>query len=141
VKSRFGKNSVLVEYDGDGGFLRSLPGVARVDDYGGYREVRLRDGADPQALLGRWWKGWRCAASSIVPADRCTTSSSSRWGRSRPMHKLRMVIPPARYLDRIRKKSFWLGTLLFPLLMLGLDLFPVPAGGRGGGEAPVDRRW
>jgi len=51
VKSRFGKNSVLVEYDGDGGFLRSLPGVARVDDYGGYREVRLRDGADPQALL------------------------------------------------------------------------------------------
>ena len=51
VKSRFGKNSVLVEYEGDGGFLRSLPGVARVDDYGGYREVRLRDGADPQALL------------------------------------------------------------------------------------------
>ena len=31
--------------------FRSLPGVARVDDYGGYREVRLRDGADPQALL------------------------------------------------------------------------------------------
>ena len=51
VKSRFGKNSVLVEYDGDGHFLRSLPGVARVDDYGQYREVRLRDGADPQALL------------------------------------------------------------------------------------------
>jgi ABC-2 type transport system ATP-binding protein len=51
VKARFGRNSVLVEYDGDGGFLRALPGVARVDDYGGYREVRLRDGADPQALL------------------------------------------------------------------------------------------
>jgi len=27
------------------------------------------------------------------------------------------------YLDRIRKKSFWLGTLLFPLLMLGLIFF------------------
>ena len=51
VKARFGKNSVLVEYEGDGQFLRSLPGVARVDDYGGYREVRLREGADPQALL------------------------------------------------------------------------------------------
>ncbi len=51
VKARFGRNSVLVEYDGDGQFLRALPGVARVDDYGGYREVRLRDGADPQALL------------------------------------------------------------------------------------------
>jgi ABC-2 type transport system ATP-binding protein len=51
VKARFGKNSVLVEYDGDAVFLRQLPGVARVDDYGGYREVRLQDGADPQLLL------------------------------------------------------------------------------------------
>jgi ABC-2 type transport system ATP-binding protein len=51
VKSQFGKNSVLVEYDGDGIALGQLPGVARVDDYGGYREVRLRAGADPQALL------------------------------------------------------------------------------------------
>jgi len=51
IKSRFGKNSVMVEFDGDGSFLQGLPGVARVDDYGQYREVRLRDGADPQALL------------------------------------------------------------------------------------------
>jgi ABC-2 type transport system ATP-binding protein len=51
VKSRFGRNSVFLDFDGDGHFLRSLPFVARVDDYGGYREVRLRDGADPQALL------------------------------------------------------------------------------------------
>jgi len=51
IKSRFGKNSVMVEFDGDGAFLQSLPGVARVDDYGRYREVRLQDGADPQALL------------------------------------------------------------------------------------------
>jgi ABC-2 type transport system ATP-binding protein len=51
VKSRFGKNSVLVEYDGDGLSLQDLPGVARVDDYGQYREIRLLNGADPQALL------------------------------------------------------------------------------------------
>jgi ABC-2 type transport system ATP-binding protein len=51
IKSRFGKNSVMVEFDGDGSFLLGLPGVARVDDYGQYREVRLQDGADPQALL------------------------------------------------------------------------------------------
>jgi len=38
------------------------------------------------------------------------------------MHKLLMVIR-REYLDRIRKKSFWLGTLLFPLLMLGLIFF------------------
>ncbi|MCI0656205.1 MAG: DUF4162 domain-containing protein, partial [Acidobacteria bacterium] len=42
---------VMVEFDGDGSFLQGLPGVARVDDYGQYREVRLQDGADPQALL------------------------------------------------------------------------------------------
>ena len=51
IKSRFGKNSVMVEFDGDGSFLHSLPGVARVDDYGQYREVRMQNGADPQALL------------------------------------------------------------------------------------------
>ena len=51
VKSGFGKNSVLVEFEGDGSFLASLPGVARVDDYGRYREVRLHKDADPQTLL------------------------------------------------------------------------------------------
>jgi ABC-2 type transport system permease protein len=35
------------------------------------------------------------------------------------MHKLLMVIR-REYLERVRKKSFWLGTLLFPLLMVGL---------------------
>ena len=51
IKSRFGKNSVMVEFDGDGAFLQSLPGVARIDDYGQYREVRMHNGADPQELL------------------------------------------------------------------------------------------
>jgi len=51
VKSRFGKNSVLVEFDGDGAFLSGMPGVMRVDDYGRHREVRLQPGADPQVLL------------------------------------------------------------------------------------------
>jgi len=40
------------------------------------------------------------------------------------MHKLLMVVR-REYLDRVRKKSFWLGTLLFPLLMLGLIFFQV----------------
>jgi ABC-2 type transport system ATP-binding protein len=51
VKEGFGKNSVLVEYDGDGAFLGGLPGVARVDGYGSYSEVRLEAGADPQAIF------------------------------------------------------------------------------------------
>jgi ABC-2 type transport system ATP-binding protein len=51
VKAGFGKNSLLIEYEGDGGFLGSLPGVASVDAYGSYSEIRLEPGADPQAIL------------------------------------------------------------------------------------------
>lgn len=51
IKEGFGRNSVLLEYEGDGGFLRSLPGIARIDEYGSYSELRLEAGSDPQALL------------------------------------------------------------------------------------------
>jgi ABC-2 type transport system ATP-binding protein len=51
VKARHGKNTVVLAYDGDGAFLGSLPGVAKVTDFGQYVEVRLQDGADPQPLL------------------------------------------------------------------------------------------
>jgi ABC-2 type transport system ATP-binding protein len=50
VKRRYGRNNVLLEFEGDGAFLRSLPGVRGVDEYGSYSEVMLKDGADPQAL-------------------------------------------------------------------------------------------
>ncbi len=51
VKARHGKNTVVLAYDGDGSFLGSLPGVAKVTDFGQYVEVRLRDGVDAQPLL------------------------------------------------------------------------------------------
>jgi ABC-2 type transport system ATP-binding protein len=51
VKARHGKNTVVLAYDGDGSFLGTLPGVAKVSDFGQYVEVRLQDGADPQPLL------------------------------------------------------------------------------------------
>ena len=51
VKEGFGKNSVLIEYEGDGAFLGTLPGVARVDGYGSYSEIRLEASADPQAIF------------------------------------------------------------------------------------------
>jgi ABC-2 type transport system ATP-binding protein len=51
VKARHGKNTVAMAFDGDGSFIASLPGVARVSDHGQYLEVRLLDGADPQPLL------------------------------------------------------------------------------------------
>jgi ABC-2 type transport system ATP-binding protein len=51
IKAGFGKNSLLLEYDGDGSFLLGLPGVAKVDAFGSYSEIRLEAGADPQSIL------------------------------------------------------------------------------------------
>jgi ABC-2 type transport system ATP-binding protein len=51
VKSRHGKNTLVLAFDGDGSFLGSLPGVAKASDFGNYVEIRMSEGADPQALL------------------------------------------------------------------------------------------
>jgi len=51
IKQDYGKNSVLLEYEGDAAFLREAPGVAKLDDYGRYMEIRLLEGQDPQELL------------------------------------------------------------------------------------------
>jgi ABC-2 type transport system ATP-binding protein len=51
VKSRYAKNTVVLAYDGDGSFLAGLPGVVSVNHFARYVEVRMAEGADPQALL------------------------------------------------------------------------------------------
>ncbi len=51
VKARHGTNTLVLAFDGDGSFLSSLPGVARVSDFGQYVEIRMGDGADPQSIL------------------------------------------------------------------------------------------
>ncbi len=51
IKARHGRNTVALAYEGDGSFLDSLPGVAKLTDFGQYVEVRLEDGTDPQAVL------------------------------------------------------------------------------------------
>ena len=51
VKARHGKNTVALAFDGDGGFIQELPGVAKVTGAGQFLEVRLTEGADAQALL------------------------------------------------------------------------------------------
>jgi len=51
VKARHGKNTVALAFEGDGSFIESLPGVAKVSDHGQYVEVHLEKGADPQPLL------------------------------------------------------------------------------------------
>ncbi len=46
-----GEQAIVIDYDGDGGVLRRLPGVVRVNDAGKTAELFLDEGADPQALL------------------------------------------------------------------------------------------
>jgi len=51
VKKKYGKNSVLVEYDGDGAFLQTLPGVKRSNVFQNSAELELEEGVVPQVIL------------------------------------------------------------------------------------------
>lgn len=50
VKKGFGKKNVVLEYDGENGFLKNLDFVEKVDAYGNYVEVRLTDIEKSQEL-------------------------------------------------------------------------------------------
>jgi ABC-2 type transport system ATP-binding protein len=45
------ETAVLLEYEGSGDRVKSLPLVARVNDFGHYMEITLRNGASPDELL------------------------------------------------------------------------------------------
>lgn len=51
IKKEYGKNSVLLDYDGEGGFIKNFPEIEKIDDYGKFMEIKLREKADPQDLL------------------------------------------------------------------------------------------
>jgi len=51
VRSRHGKNTLVLSYEGDGAFLAGLPGVLKVNDFGRYVEIKMGEGADAQAIL------------------------------------------------------------------------------------------
>ncbi len=46
-----GEHAIRVDYDGDGSIMRTLPGVARVNDAGKTAELFLAPGGDPQQIL------------------------------------------------------------------------------------------
>ena len=50
-QGRFGENAVILDYDGEGQAVRSLPMVGRVNDFGKHMEVYLHDGTEPQEFL------------------------------------------------------------------------------------------
>jgi ABC-2 type transport system ATP-binding protein len=51
IKKQHGKNTVMLEYEGSGGFIQNLPQIEKIDDYGKYMEIKLRENGDPQELL------------------------------------------------------------------------------------------
>lgn len=59
VKKRFGKESVILEFDGDDQFLKTSDQVKKYDNYGNYVEVQLKKDADPQRLLQEAMKSAR----------------------------------------------------------------------------------
>ena len=51
VRASEGSNSVIVEFEGDGRFMESLPGVGRATIHNNSAELRLEKDADTQAIL------------------------------------------------------------------------------------------
>jgi ABC-2 type transport system ATP-binding protein len=51
IKKQYGKNTVVLDYDGDAGFIQDFPEVEKIDDYGKFMEIKLKERSDPQALL------------------------------------------------------------------------------------------
>jgi ABC-2 type transport system ATP-binding protein len=51
VKKRFGKNTIRIEYDGDGAFLKTLPIVQKALLYENYAEVELQAATQPNELI------------------------------------------------------------------------------------------
>jgi ABC-2 type transport system ATP-binding protein len=51
VRGSFGENTLHLDFDGDGAFLRDLPNVKRASIVNNAAELALSDGADPQLIL------------------------------------------------------------------------------------------
>ena len=51
IKKQYGKNTVVLDYDGDASFIQNFPEVEKIDDYGKFMEIKLREKSDPQVLL------------------------------------------------------------------------------------------
>jgi ABC-2 type transport system ATP-binding protein len=53
IKQQYGKNTVILDYDGDASFIRTLPDVEKIDDYGKFMEIKMKERSDPQDLLNK----------------------------------------------------------------------------------------
>ena len=51
IKKGFGKQNVIIKYEGSDDFLKTSKQIKKYDNYGHYVEIQLANGGDPQKLL------------------------------------------------------------------------------------------
>ena len=51
IKKQYGMNTVILDYEGDGRFIKDFHEIDKIDDYGKFMEIRLKEGTSPQELL------------------------------------------------------------------------------------------
>ncbi|OPX33678.1 ABC transporter [candidate division KSB1 bacterium 4484_188] len=70
IKQQYSHNSVHLEYQGDASFIKELPFVHSVDDYGNYMEIRLDEQTNADLLF-------QALAESKMPVKKFEVSESS----------------------------------------------------------------
>jgi ABC-2 type transport system ATP-binding protein len=51
IKKQYGKNTVVLDYEGEASFIKNLPEVEKIDDYGKLMEIKVKEKFSPQDLL------------------------------------------------------------------------------------------
>ena len=51
IKRDQGMNAIQIEYAGDGNFLKSLPMIEKINDFGNYTEIQIKENHEPRELL------------------------------------------------------------------------------------------
>lgn len=51
IKKQYGKNTVILDYDGEADFIKNFPEIEKIDDYGKFMEIKLKETSSPQDLL------------------------------------------------------------------------------------------
>jgi ABC-2 type transport system ATP-binding protein len=51
IKKQYGKNTVILDYNGEADFIKKFPEIERIDDYGKFMEIKLKETSSPQDLL------------------------------------------------------------------------------------------
>ena len=139
VRGSFGKNTLHIDFDGDGSFLSDAPaGAQRVD-----RRTTPPSSVSPRARIRSRSSKRACracaSADSRSPPRRSRRSSSRRSAtetlvaRGGAMNKM-FAVMKREYLQAVRKKMFIIMTLLFPFLMAGAHDPAGPDDGQGHGR-------